>query len=182
MDEITDDDVTAMVAWRRAQKPKGQKDGIAAPATVNRSTTEVLKKLFTRAKTAWRYNFPNEPRRRTHMLKEPEARVRELKGEEESALEEAMRSDCAPWVKFTLSPACAAPRLRCSWSNVGFKAKAITTVGKGGRTVTSADHAGGRPNPGGGEGPAPRIRVHVSRRSARTASAGSSGANVPDQL
>jgi hypothetical protein len=57
--EIRDDDVTKLVAWRRGHRvtrhgKKGKKNAATAPfianATVNRSTTEVLKKLFTRAK------------------------------------------------------------------------------------------------------------------------------------
>lgn len=59
--EITDNDVASLVAWRRGHRRKDHrkkppKDApplpLIAPATVNRSTTEVLKKLFTRAK-AW---------------------------------------------------------------------------------------------------------------------------------
>lgn len=138
LDEITDADVIAMVAWRRAQTPKGKSKGtLVAPATVNRSTTEVLKKLFTRARVAWRYVFPNEPHWRAHMLKEPQARVRELKGDEEKALDAVMRSDYAPWVQFTLLTGLRRAETELKWSNVDWDAKLITTVGKGDRIVTT---------------------------------------------
>lgn len=63
--EIGDDDVAKLVAWRRGHRVKDHrkripKDAPPLPlvsnATVNRSTTEVLKKLFTRAK-AWGIRF-----------------------------------------------------------------------------------------------------------------------------
>lgn len=61
--DITDDHVAKLVMWRRAQrvvqhrKKPAKEDAspapLISPATVNRSTTGVLKKLFTRAKRAW---------------------------------------------------------------------------------------------------------------------------------
>jgi integrase len=141
LDEITDADVTAMVAWRRAQRPtnkvKSDPDARVSPATVNRSTTEVLKKLFTRAKNVWRYTFPNEPNWRAHMLKEPAARVRELKGDEEKNLGVAIRSDYEPWVRFTLLTGLRRAETLIKWENVDRIAKVITTRGKGGRIVTA---------------------------------------------
>ena len=55
--EITDDDVTKMVAWRRGHHAQGRP--LISPFTVN-DTTEQLKKLFTRAK-AWGVRFDHEP-------------------------------------------------------------------------------------------------------------------------
>ena len=69
---------------------KGRKNAATAPlvadATVNRSTTEVLKKLFTRAK-AWGIQFEHEPDWKKHWLKEPQERVRELHGGEADQLD-----------------------------------------------------------------------------------------------
>ena len=64
-------------------------------ATVNRSTTLVLKKLFTRAKTAWNIKFDRMINRRQHFLPEPDERVRELVGDEGQRIEEATRADYA---------------------------------------------------------------------------------------
>lgn len=144
LDEIGDADVAALVAWRRGQTLKGRVknkagDPVAkvAPATVNRSAVEPLRKLFTRAKTSWRYQFPEEPNWRSHRLKEPEGRVRELDDNEEAALDVAMRGDYAPWIQFALLTGLRRAETLIRWSNVNWLAKAITTVGKGGRTVTT---------------------------------------------
>jgi hypothetical protein len=66
--EITDDDVARLVAWRRGhrvirnKKAKPDDCPLISNATVNRSTTEVLRKLFTRAKDAWGLCFDREPK------------------------------------------------------------------------------------------------------------------------
>jgi integrase len=144
LDEITDADVAKLVAWRRDQTLKGRtknKDGSAvakvAPATVNRSVTAVLKKLFTRAKVAWRYQFPREPNWRTHWLKEPQGRVRELHASEETALFEAMRGDYAPWVQFALLTGLRRAETLITWDKVNWQAGSITTIGKGRRLVST---------------------------------------------
>ena len=105
--EIRDDDVAKLVAWRRGHRVtrhgKGKEESAAAPliapATVNRSTTEVLKKLFTRAK-AWGIRFDHEPNWKQHWLKEPQERVRELQADEADRLEEATRDDYRPIFEF----------------------------------------------------------------------------------
>jgi integrase len=144
LDQITDADVSALVAWRRAQTIKGRvkdMDGnpVAAvsPATVNRSTTEVLKKLFTRAKRTWRFQFQTEPNWRDHRLKEPQGRVRELHEGEEKALEHAMRGDYGPWLQFALLTGLRRRETLIRWSDVNWAARTITTVGKGGRMVST---------------------------------------------
>ncbi len=138
LDQITDADVAALVAWRRKQTLKGKKGKAAvAPATVNRSTTEVLKKLFTRAKRAWRMQFPLEPNWREHRLKEPQGRVRELHADEEQAIEEAMRGDYGPWLQFALTTGLRRAETLIRWTDVNWSAKIITVAGKGGRLVST---------------------------------------------
>ncbi len=144
LDEITDADVAGLVAWRRGQTLKGRtkdKDGkpvkTVSPATVNRSTTAVLKKVFTRAKTSWRYQFPREPNWRSHWLKEPEGRVRELHDGEEAAMGEAMRSDYGPWLRFALITGLRRAETLIRWSDVNWSAKSITRLGKAGRLVST---------------------------------------------
>lgn len=144
MDEITDAEVAALVAWRRNQTVKGRvkdKDGNPipkiAPATVNRSTTEVLKKVFTHAKNTRRAQFPNEPNWRVHWLKEPEGIVRELHGNEEAKLNAAMRGDYAPWLQFALLTGLRRRETLIKWENVNWDAGTITVMGKGSRLVTT---------------------------------------------
>ncbi len=138
LDEITDADVASLVAWRREQHAWGRKDAAEiAPATVNRSTTEVLAKIFTRAKRTWRYAFPLEPNWRDHALKEPEERIRELHEGEGEALSEAVRDDYAPWLEFCRLTGLRHQETIIRWSDVNWSAKTISTVGKGAHLVTT---------------------------------------------
>lgn len=140
--EISDDDVARLVAWRRAHRSKtgaiaGAGSPTVSPATVNRSTTEVLRKLFTRAKTAWRVKFDNEPTWRAHLLPEPQERVRELVGDEGAKLTAAMRDDYAPFFAFARLSGLRLNECLLRWSEVNWGAKRIVKKGKGSRTVTS---------------------------------------------
>src|SRR5262249_5515558 len=68
--DITDDDVTLLVAWRRGHR---RKDGaLISKHTVNH-TTKQLRKLFTRCKL-WRVRFDHEPKWSKHLLKVPDER------------------------------------------------------------------------------------------------------------
>lgn len=136
LDEITDADVAALVAWRKSQDAKGRKKQVSN-STVNRSTTMMLKALFTRAKTVWRYNFPQEPCWREHMLSEPTERVRELHDYENDALEGAIRDDYAPWLEFARITGLRLAETLIRWSDVNWEAGQIRTLGKGGRYVTT---------------------------------------------
>jgi integrase len=132
-----DDDVSSLVAWRRAQTLKGRKGGkTVSNSTVNRSTTEVLRKLFTRARKAWGYQF-REPNWSQHRLKEPQGRVRELHASEEQALAVAARSDYAPWINFALLTGFRRAETLITWACVNWEARTIVTTGKGGRRVST---------------------------------------------
>lgn len=143
--EIGDADVTKLVAWRRGQrrtlyrkKPKknATEPPLIAPATVNRSTTEVLKKLFSFAKGEG-VRFEHEPKWKQHFLKEPEERVRELQDHEGEAIDASMRDDYRPLFDFVASSGWrqgAAVELK--WSEVNFGTATITKLGKGGRRIT----------------------------------------------
>jgi integrase len=138
LDEITDGDVAALVAWRRKQRAWDRKGASAiAPATVNRSTTQVLAKLFGRARRTWRYSFPTEPIWRDHALKEPQEHVRELREGEGEALDSAVRADYAPWLEFARLTGLRHQETLIRWSDVNWSSRIITTRGKGGRLVTT---------------------------------------------
>jgi hypothetical protein len=90
-----------LVAWRRGHRvsrrgklTKGGREALPliSNATVNRSTTKVLQRLFAFAKAEGAV-FDNEPKWEELLLPEPEERVRELKSEESDAIEDAMRDD-----------------------------------------------------------------------------------------
>jgi integrase len=142
--EISDDDVAKLVAWRRghrvvrSRKPRA-KDAPPAPfisnTTVNRSTTEVLKKLFTRAK-AWGVKVDHEPNWKMHWLPEPQERVRELVGDEGDRLAAATRDDYAPFFDFVRASGLRMRECLLKWSEVDWAARQIRKPGKGGRLVT----------------------------------------------
>jgi integrase len=134
--EITDDDVRSLVAWRRGHRVPG-KDRLISNATVNRSTTEVLKKLFTYAKhTGMR--FEREPNWRKHMLPEPVERPRELHEDEAERIDGAMREDYAPL--FAFAHATGLRQRECvtlRWSEVNWETRQIVKIGKGGKWIST---------------------------------------------
>jgi integrase len=139
--EITDDDVARLVAWRRGHRvirSKGRKleeYPLISNATVNRSTIEPLKKLFTRAK-AWGVTFDHEPIWKKHVLKEPQERVRELVGDEGDRLEAATREDYAPFFAFARASGLRLRECLLRWREVNWQAGQIQKLGKGSKLVT----------------------------------------------
>jgi integrase len=139
--EINDDDVTRLVAWRRGQRVMRRKKTpeadcpFVAPATVNRSTTSVLRKLFTHAKRKWRVRFDHEPNWRDHMLKEPTERVRELVGDEGYRLFSACRDDHRPFFDFARASGLRLSECILRWSEVNWQSGQIVKFGKGGKRV-----------------------------------------------
>ena len=141
--EISDDDVTKLVAWRRGHRvapTKGAKPEDCRPianATVNRSTTEVLKKLFTRAK-AWGVRFDHEPHWKAHWLKEPKERVRELLPDEADRIDAVMREDYAPLFDFVRASGLRQKEcVTLRWSEVNWESRQIVKAGKGDERVTT---------------------------------------------
>jgi len=144
LNEITDDDVSRLVAWRRGHRVMRSKETktkecpFISNATVNRSTTEVLKKLFTRAKTGWGVRFDHEPKWKNHMLPEPQERVRELIGDEGERLEAATRHDYLPFFNFVKASGLRRKECLLRWSELNWDAEQphIRKKGKGGKLVT----------------------------------------------
>jgi integrase len=144
LDQITDADVASLVAWRRTHTIRNQKQDktgnpvkLVSNSTVNRTTTIVLKALFTRAKKVWKCQFTAEPNWREHWLQEPAERVRELHDHEEDALSAAIRDDYTPWLQFAHATGLRLAETLLRWRDVNWAAGNISTRGKGGRTVTT---------------------------------------------
>jgi integrase len=133
-----------LVAWRRRHrisrrgKPtKEEREALPliANATVNRSATKVLQRLFTFAKAEGAI-FENEPKWGDLLLPEPEERVQELKAEEATAIDEAMRSDYGPFFAFVRASGIRLKEcVTLRWSEVDFGTRQIVRTGKGGRRV-----------------------------------------------
>jgi integrase len=139
--DIHDDDVTKLVAWRRGHRVTRHGNGktneapLLAPATVNRSVTEPLKKLFTRAK-AWGVQFEAEPDWKKHLLPEPEERVRELMPEELESLDATARDDYRDIEDFADASGLRLNECLLRWPEVNWQGKQIIKKGKGGRKIT----------------------------------------------
>ena len=134
--DIDDAAVAKLVAWRRGQRIKGrEKAPFIATATVNRSTTKVLKRLFSFAKSE-RAQFENEPNWTRHWLKEPPERVRELQDNEAAQIDEAMRADYEPFFGFVRASGLRQKEcVTLRWAEVNFGTRQIVRIGKGGRRV-----------------------------------------------
>jgi integrase len=138
-ERLTDIDHSAareMVAWRRGHHVRDRADRpLISNATVNRSTTKVLQRLFNFAKDEGAV-FGREPKWSELWLDEPEERVRELQAAEAEALNAAMRDDYAPFFAFARA---SGMRLRecvtLRWSEINFGTRQIIRLGKGGRRV-----------------------------------------------
>jgi len=130
--DLSDDDVTRFVAWRRGQLNRGR--GLISPLTVN-ETIASLRKLFARAKL-WGVRFEHEPRWTKHMLAVPTERVRELSDDEADRLDAAMRADYAPFFAFARASGLRLRECFLRWSEIDWNARQITKLGKGGRRVT----------------------------------------------
>lgn len=142
---IGDDQVARLVAWRRVHRvtihrkrpvKNAPVPPFIAPATVNRSTTEVLKKLFTRAK-AWGVRFDKEPEWKRHWLPEPQERVRELKSSEADKLDDATRDDYRPIMDFASASGLRLTECLLRWSEVNWDTRRIEKQGKGAKRVTA---------------------------------------------
>ena len=130
--DITDDEVTRLVAWRRGHR---RKDGaLISPFTVNHTVT-TLRKLFTRCKL-WRVRFDHEPKWTKHLLPVPAERVRELSDDEAHKLDTAMRSDYAPFFEFMRVSGWRLKECFLLWSEVNWTTRQITKLGKGGKRIS----------------------------------------------
>jgi site-specific recombinase XerD len=134
LQDIGDNEVAKLVAWRRGHRLR--KDGpMIAPATVNRSTTQVLQRIFIRARKVWRVALDNEPHWRQHLLEEPQERVRELRADEAAALADALDPDYEVIRQFSVASGMRMKETLLRWTQVDFAGATVITVGKGGRPV-----------------------------------------------
>ena len=120
-----------MATWAHGQ---GRNRPIA-PATVNRSIIEPLRKLFIRARVVWRYSFPREPLWRNHRLREPTERVRELLAGEQRLSTARCARTTSHGNEFASATGLRLAETLIGWDCVNWEARTIVTTGKGGRTV-----------------------------------------------
>ena len=137
LDDVGDNDVTQLVAWRRGHRVKNKMgEPLVSAATVNRSTTQLLQAIFTRAKRSWGARFDHEPQWRHHRLAEPQERVRELHEDESQRIDASIRDDYVPFFDYVRA---TGGRLRecclLRWAEVNWSAGQIVKIGKQGRRI-----------------------------------------------
>lgn len=137
---IDDADVARLVATRRLDvaqvgRPENRQRRIS-PATVNRTATEPLRKLLTRARKVWKVPVA-EIDWAQHMLAEPQERVREASIGEEAAIMATLARGYDDAVRFAFLTGCRRMEiLGLCWRHVDFFGRQFTVTGKGGRSRT----------------------------------------------
>jgi len=139
-DNIGDEDVARLVALRRSDvrqigKPENRSRKVG-PATVNRTCTEPLRKVLTRARKVWKAPV-QEIDWAQHMLSEPKERVRAASIGEEASIMGQLERGYDEAVQFAfLNGARRIEILRLRWHMVNFFSRSFTLVGKGGKLHT----------------------------------------------
>lgn len=144
---ISDDDVAGLVAWRRQHTvrdrkfvtdPLDLKKKVPAPlvsnGTVNRSTTEVLQKILSRAQSLWGQELKS-PDWKKHILREAAEIVREVKVTEEIILAEGVRDDYAAIVEFARCSGLRQAECLLRKAQVDLAGGHLTCIGKGGKKI-----------------------------------------------
>lgn len=126
--------VARLVAKRRGDKARMSGKPIA-PATVNRSMTEPLRKILNRAENVW-HEPVGKVDWKLHTLKEPRERVRELRADEEARIFERLREDYHPILRFSIMTGVRLGEVyQLRWQDVDWGARTITIHGKGGKVA-----------------------------------------------
>lgn len=140
--DIDDNMVARLVARRRVEtrqvgSAKSRAAGRpVAPATVNRTMTEPLRKVLHRARSVWKVPVADIGWS-THLLAEPQERVREASPGEEAAILDQLQPGYADAVRFAFLSGCRRMEIiGLEWSRVDFFGRQFTVLGKGGRSRT----------------------------------------------
>lgn len=143
LSSITDNDITKLVAWRRGHRFKDREtlaDGRPAPlianATVNRTTVDLMRKIFTRARKKWNQHFDKEPDWKEHRLKERGEVIRELRADEELLLHEFLGDGYRDVWRFALASGLRLRECFIRWDQIDWRERTITVIQKGGRPHT----------------------------------------------
>ena len=105
-------------------------------ATVNRTVTELLRRVLKRARRIWGQEV-QEIDWASLMLEEPKERVRELRDSEEQDIFAALREDYHPILRYALLTGCRlAECVNLRWKHIDWGNRTITVNGKGGKVAT----------------------------------------------
>lgn len=145
--EIGEELVARIVTKRRSEPRKvGKKDTpkrLVGPATVNRTATEPLRKVLTRARKVWKRSV-QEIDWSQHLLPEPKERVREASLGEEAAVMAKLARGYDLAVEFAFATGCRRMEIvGLKKTDVDFFSRQFTVLGKGSklRTIPMSDRA-----------------------------------------
>jgi integrase len=120
--------ITQAIARRRGQ-------GVSN-ATVNRTVTELLRRLLRRARDQWEQDTAKIDWGR-YLLDEPKERVRSLKTHEEPKIMNAMREDYLPAIRFALKSGFRKREVvNLKKTDIDWGNRTISVIGKGGKPST----------------------------------------------
>lgn len=131
---VGENEVSFLVARRRQDvREVGKLENrgkTVSNATVNRSCTELLRKVMLRAALKWGVNVPKIDWA-DHMLAEPKERVREAKPDEEAAIMDELARGYDVAVEFAVLTGCRRMEIvGLTWQRVDFFNRQFTVIGK----------------------------------------------------
>lgn len=148
--DIGDSQVAQLVAMRRGEfvtnkaaekrsrvrpSPRKPKRRVSA-STVNRSTTEPLRKVLNRARDVWEQEVKKIGWRK-HMLAEPQERTRALTGEEEARLFDALNPRYHDVVRFAIRTGLRLSEcVNLKWAAIDWGNRCLTVKGKRDKVAT----------------------------------------------
>ena len=131
LNQIANETVARLVARRRGEFRHGRPElGLVSASTVNRSFTMPLRRVLKRAAQDWEIAL-KEIRWRSHILKEPKERVRELSFDEEERLEAIELPEFGDLRRFAQKTGLRASECLLTWPQVDFGAQKIRVIQKG---------------------------------------------------
>lgn len=148
LEKITDSIVAGLIARRRGERIKRRrKNGVVSEgdlvsnATVNRTCTQPLREIMTRARKIWKVSVADVDFGK-HLLKEPQERVREASVAEEDAILSQLNRGYDDAIEFAFLSGCRRMEiLGLDWPHVDFFSRRFTVTGKGSkvRTIPMSD-------------------------------------------
>lgn len=135
---INDNVVAQLVAKRRAEmRLVGNAETVkrtVSPATVNRTMTEPLRKVMSRAAKIWKVPV-GDVRWTQHMLDEPQERIREASKSEEARIMGKLDRGYEEAVKFAFANGCRRMEIvGFRKTQIDFFTRQFSVLGKGGKT------------------------------------------------
>lgn len=126
------------LAWNRIESKTGTVKRVAA-ATVNRTTVDMLRKIFTRARKVWKIALPSEPDWKQHRQAEPKPKIHILDASSAADLQASVPEGYRDVAQFSLVSGLRLAECFLRWSQIAWPDPAtgrggtITVIQKGGR-------------------------------------------------